>query len=167
MRRITLLCVGKLKERFYIQAAEEYAKRLGRYCKLEVLELPEQRLGEAPSPAEVQRALAREAEALRGREIALIPQGVPAGEWAAKQILAGEAVRFYATETPPGTPDPRCWDVTLEKLRAGVWRYLTAGLWFLLDDGVLDAELLEPEDTVPIIVFAMFEDGSAGKEECV
>ena len=46
MRRITLLCVGKLKERFYIQAAEEYAKRLGRYCKLEVLELPEQRLGE-------------------------------------------------------------------------------------------------------------------------
>ena len=67
MRRITLLCVGKLKERFYIQAAEEYAKRLGRYCKLEVLELPEQRLGEAPSPAEVQRALAREAEALRGR----------------------------------------------------------------------------------------------------
>ena len=67
MWRITLLCVGKLKERFYIQAAEEYAKRLGRYCKLEVLELPEQRLGEAPSPAEVQRALAREAEALRGR----------------------------------------------------------------------------------------------------
>ena len=53
----------------------------------------------------------------------------------------------------------------MEKLRAGVWRYLTAGLWFLLDDGVLDAELLEPEDTVPIIVFAMFEDGSAGKEE--
>lgn len=100
-------------------------------------------------------------------DTALIPQGVPAGEWAAKQILAGEAVRFYATETPPGTPDPRCWDVTLEKLRAGVWRYLTAGLWFLLDDGVLDAELLEPEDTVPIIVFAMFEDGSAGKEECV
>lgn len=67
MRRITVLCVGKLKERFYIQAAEEYAKRLGRYCKLEVLELPEQRLGEDPSPAEVQRALAREAEALRGR----------------------------------------------------------------------------------------------------
>jgi len=67
MERITVVCVGKLKERFYREAASEYAKRLGRYCKLEVVELPEQRLPEAPSGAEVERALAKEAEAIRGK----------------------------------------------------------------------------------------------------
>ena len=46
MQRIMLICVGKMKERFYIDAAAEYAKRLGRYCHLEVVELPEQRLPE-------------------------------------------------------------------------------------------------------------------------
>ena len=57
MQRITVICVGKLKEKFYAQAAAEYAKRLGRYCKLELIELPEHRLPENPSPAEIERAL--------------------------------------------------------------------------------------------------------------
>ena len=39
----------------------EYQKRLTRHCKLEILELPEQRLGDDPSPAEIEQALAREA----------------------------------------------------------------------------------------------------------
>ena len=46
MQKITLLCVGKLKEKFYREAVSEYAKRLSRYCKLEVVELPEERLPE-------------------------------------------------------------------------------------------------------------------------
>ncbi len=41
MLRIQLICVGKLKERFYIDACDEYDKRLQRYCALERLELPE------------------------------------------------------------------------------------------------------------------------------
>lgn len=41
MQRIGLICTGKLKESFYIDACEEYAKRLGRYCALERVELPE------------------------------------------------------------------------------------------------------------------------------
>ena len=40
MQKVTVLCVGKLKERFYIDAAAEYAKRLSRHCRLEILELP-------------------------------------------------------------------------------------------------------------------------------
>ena len=44
MQRVTVLCVGKLKEKFYAEAAAEYAKRLSRFCKLEILELPEERL---------------------------------------------------------------------------------------------------------------------------
>ena len=58
MQRITVLCVGKLKEKFYADAAAEYIKRLSRYCKLDVIELPETRLPEDPSPAEIQKALA-------------------------------------------------------------------------------------------------------------
>ena len=63
MQKITVLCVGKLKERFYQEAAAEYVKRLGRHCKLDVVELPESRLPEDPSPGEIQRALAAEAAA--------------------------------------------------------------------------------------------------------
>ena len=65
MQRITLLCVGKLKEKFYIEAAAEYQKRLSRYCKLELIELPEERLPENPSPAQIEGALLKEAEAIR------------------------------------------------------------------------------------------------------
>lgn len=67
MQRVMVICVGKMKERFYIDAAAEYAKRLGRYCKLEIVELPEQRLSENPAPAEIERALAKEAEAIRAK----------------------------------------------------------------------------------------------------
>ena len=67
MQRVTLLCVGKLKEKFYADAAAEYAKRLSRYCKLDIVELPEERLPEDPSPAQIDAALAKEAEAIRGK----------------------------------------------------------------------------------------------------
>lgn len=67
MQRITLLCVGKLKEKFYAEASAEYIKRLGRYCKLDLIELPEERLPEDPSPAQIRAALAKEAESIRGK----------------------------------------------------------------------------------------------------
>ncbi len=83
MQKITVLCVGKLKEKFYQEAAAEYTKRLGRHCKLEIIELPESRLPEDPSAAEIQRALAAEAAAIRerlprgGAVIALCIEGKP------------------------------------------------------------------------------------------
>ena len=83
MQRVTVLCVGKLKEKFYLEAAAEYVKRLQRFCKLELVELPESRLPESPSPAEIQRALAAEAAAIRerlpkgGAVIALCIEGKP------------------------------------------------------------------------------------------
>lgn len=67
MQRIAVLCVGKLKEKFYADAAAEYIKRLSRYCKIEVTELPETRLPEDPSPAEIKKALAAEANSIRQR----------------------------------------------------------------------------------------------------
>lgn len=63
--------MGKLKEKFYRDAVEEYSKRLQRFCKLEITELPETRLPEDPSPAQVRQALAGEAAAIRER----LPRG--------------------------------------------------------------------------------------------
>lgn len=67
MQKVTILCVGKLKEKFYTEAAAEYVKRLGRFCKIEIVELPEDRLPEAPSPAQIEAALAREGEAIKAK----------------------------------------------------------------------------------------------------
>ena len=70
---ITLITMGKLKEKFYISAADEYKKRLGGYCKFSLLELPEVRLPEAPSPAEISAGLAKDA--------ATIFSKIPKGAW--------------------------------------------------------------------------------------
>ena len=67
MQKVTILCVGKLKEKFYADAAAEYAKRLSRFCKLEIVELPEERLPEDPSPARIAAALEKEAAAVRAK----------------------------------------------------------------------------------------------------
>lgn len=67
MQKITILCIGKLKERFYLDAAAEYAKRLSRYCKLNIVELPEVRLPDRPSSKEIEAALMREAVSIRER----------------------------------------------------------------------------------------------------
>ena len=71
MQKVTVLCVGKLKEKFYTEASAEYVKRLGRHCKIEIVELPEFRLPEAPSEGDVQRALTLEAAAIREK----LPKG--------------------------------------------------------------------------------------------
>ena len=71
MFEITLLAMGKLKEKFYISAAEEYKKRLGAYCKFQLLELPEVRLPENPSPSEIAAGLDKEAESIFAR----VPKG--------------------------------------------------------------------------------------------
>lgn len=70
---ITLICMGKLKEKFYLSAAQEYAKRLGGYCAFHLVELPEFRLPEDPSAAEITNGLEKEAE--------LILQKIPKGAW--------------------------------------------------------------------------------------
>ena len=71
MQKVTILCVGKLKEKFYIDASAEYLKRLQRHCKCEIVELAEYRLPEDPSPAEIQKALSTEAAAIREK----LPRG--------------------------------------------------------------------------------------------
>jgi len=71
MFEITVLTVGKLKEKFYQAACEEYQKRMKGYCSVQIIELPECRLPENPSLGEIQLGLAREALEIQKR----IPKG--------------------------------------------------------------------------------------------
>lgn len=61
MLHIKLICVGKLRESWYIEACREYVKRLEAYCRLECLEIAEQRLPDAPGEREIAAALEKEA----------------------------------------------------------------------------------------------------------
>ncbi len=61
---ITLIVMGKLKEKFYLSAAEEYTKRLKGFCNFHLIELPECRLPENPSPGEIAAGLDKEAQAI-------------------------------------------------------------------------------------------------------
>ena len=73
MFEITLITVGKLKEKFYLSAAQEYQKRLGAYCRFQLIELPETRLPDNPSDAEIAQGLDKEADLILAR--------VPKGAW--------------------------------------------------------------------------------------
>jgi len=87
---ITLIVMGKLKEKFYISAAEEYEKRLKGYCQFRIIELPEVRLPESPSTAEISAGLEKEADAI----LAKIPKSAwfcvltPEGKMLSSEALA-------------------------------------------------------------------------------
>lgn len=49
--KITLICVGKLKEKYLKMGIEEYRKRLGRYCTLEIIQLPDEKIPDNASSA--------------------------------------------------------------------------------------------------------------------
>lgn len=87
---ITLIVMGKLKEKFYTEASQEYIKRLKGYCRFQLIELPEVRLPETPSPAEISAGLEKEAETI----LAKIPKGswfcvfTPEGKLLTSEALA-------------------------------------------------------------------------------
>ena len=65
--KITVLAVGKIKERCFRDAIEEYKKRLGRYCRLEIVEVEDERAPESLSPAQELLVKGKEGEALLKR----------------------------------------------------------------------------------------------------
>ena len=69
--RIRILCIGKLKERFYKDACAEFCKRLSRYAELEIVELPDEKAPEQLS--EAQKAQVKAAEG--GRMLSRIGEG--------------------------------------------------------------------------------------------
>lgn len=84
MLNVNLICVGKLKEKFYLSAVAEYQKRLSAFCKLNLIELPETRLPDRPSQAQIDAALLQESK--------LILEKVPKGCVLIPMCVEGKAI---------------------------------------------------------------------------
>ncbi|NTU77663.1 MAG: 23S rRNA (pseudouridine(1915)-N(3))-methyltransferase RlmH, partial [Alphaproteobacteria bacterium] len=65
--KIKIACVGKVKDAFYRDAVAEYAKRLSRFCTLEIAEVADEKAPETLSPAEEAQVIEREGERLLSR----------------------------------------------------------------------------------------------------
>lgn len=81
---VTIICEAKLKEKYLRDACDEYIKRLGAYCRLNIVELTPRRLPENPSEAEIANAL--EAE---GKEII---SKIPAGSAVYAMCIEGKQI---------------------------------------------------------------------------
>lgn len=82
--RVTILCVGKCKEKFYTQAAEEYAKRLSRYVKLEIVEVADEKAPEELSESQMEKIKEKEGERLLSR--------IKEGSYVIALAIQGEAL---------------------------------------------------------------------------
>ncbi len=71
MQAVTVICEGKLKEKYLRDACEEYTKRLSAFCKLNIIELSPYRIPENPSASEINLALENEAKDILSK----IPNG--------------------------------------------------------------------------------------------
>ena len=61
MQKVNILCIGKIKEKYFAQAIDEYAKRLQAFCKLRIIELAEEKIrGINPNPAQIAEVLQAE-----------------------------------------------------------------------------------------------------------
>ena len=67
MIKITVIALGKLKEKYLREATDEYSKRLSRYCKLDIIEIAPVDLPEKPSQSEIDAALQKEAYSVEKR----------------------------------------------------------------------------------------------------
>ena len=96
MIALTVITVGNLKESYWRDAVAEYEKRLGAFCKTNLIQLKEYKLPENPSPTEITAALSEEGRRIlaaipsRAYKIALCVEGVQfSSEELAKKLEAG------------------------------------------------------------------------------
>ena len=68
--RITIACVGKIKEKYLTAGIAEFTKRLTPFCKLEVVAINEEKMPDNPAPAEKEQVLEKETKRL----LAIIPE---------------------------------------------------------------------------------------------
>lgn len=104
MQTVTVIALGKLNADYYARAAAEYARRLGAYCRLRVVELPEEPIAEKnASPAVIARALEKEGKAI----LAAVPKGscLVALCIEGKQNTSEELASFFARRAQSGAGD--------------------------------------------------------------
>ena len=82
MLRVNIICIGKIKEKYFTDAIAEYQKRLGAFCRFQISELPEERIkSNTPNEAQIAEVLAAE-----GRRIM---QKIGAADYAAAMCIEG------------------------------------------------------------------------------
>ena len=91
MYKINIVCVGKLKEKHFLSAQDEYLKRLSRFCEIKVTELSECLLPQNPSPAQIENALDKEylqiQQNLKGKIFVCDPRGTQHDSVAFSDVL--------------------------------------------------------------------------------
>ena len=79
MLKIKILCVGKIKEKYFAEAVSEYVKRISRFAEITVKEIKEENFTTDPSPLEAEKIIATEGEGLlkelKGHVICLAVEG--------------------------------------------------------------------------------------------
>lgn len=65
--RITIVCVGKIKESFYREALAEYAKRLSKYCKFEVIEVADEKTPDGASDTVCEQIMRKEGDKISSK----------------------------------------------------------------------------------------------------
>lgn len=102
MLTITVLAVGRLKDKFYEDAAAEYLKRLGAYAKVSTLEIRAADLPEVPSAAQIENALQKEGRELLSKippqafVAALCIEGKPYSSEELAALLADAPLKGYS-----------------------------------------------------------------------
>jgi len=67
MLSVNIICVGKLKERYLREAIEEYSKRMQPLCRLSITELPEERIADDPSEAQIKAVIEAESDRIMSK----------------------------------------------------------------------------------------------------
>lgn len=80
--KITVIAVGRIKEKYFTGAIEEYAKRLSRFCRLDLIEVPDEKTPEGASAAAE--------EQIRDKEGARILQKLPSGAYVTALAIEGD-----------------------------------------------------------------------------
>lgn len=97
---VNIIAVGKIKEKYLKDAIEEYAKRLSRFCKLTITEIPDESMSDRPSDSEKQTILKKEGEkiisAIKNTDV-LVSLCVEGG-----QLESEEFAQFFSQECIKG-----------------------------------------------------------------
>lgn len=67
MYNVSVICVGKLKEKYLSQAIAEYSKRLSAFCRFNIIEVDEERICETPSQSQIENVIEAEGKRILGK----------------------------------------------------------------------------------------------------
>ncbi|MFF2483539.1 23S rRNA (pseudouridine(1915)-N(3))-methyltransferase RlmH [Paenibacillus sp. NPDC058071] len=89
--QIQIVCVGKLKEKYWSLGVDEYAKRLGAYARIDIRELPDEKTPDSMSQAEEEQVRVREGERILSAlkpDAHVVALAIDGDTWSSEQLAA-------------------------------------------------------------------------------